>query len=435
MSAILTGGLRRPYPAGIPAVSVRELWAWAMFDFANSGYTTVVITAIFNAYFVAVVAAGHPAATLWWTLALSLSYLLVIALGPLLGAIADHSAGKKRALLLTSLICVAATAALAGIGPGQVLLALGLVVISNIAFGLGENLIAAFLPELARPEAFGRLSGYGWGLGYLGGMAVLALCLAWIQQAPPGQTSLAVQQCMLITAAAFACAALPTFLWLRERSAPVPLADDSLPAWRDWRALADLPDLRQLLYCIVAYQAGVGTVITVAAIYTQEALGFAPADSIKLILVVNLSAAAGAAMFGPLADWLGHRAALGLSLAGWLLALLLLGLDSQGAWIWWAANLAGLCLGASQSAGRALVAYLCPAEREARVFAFWGVAVKASMMLGPLAYGMLSWLSGGDHRLAMLATGVFFVVGAGLLLRVDVARGHRQALAPPAQTA
>ncbi len=423
--------LRRAYPAGVAAVRKRELWAWAMFDFANSGYTTVVITAVFNAYFVGVVAAGNNAATFMWTLALSVSYVLVIAVAPTIGAWADARGDKKRWLLYSSLLCVTATAALAGVGPGEILLALALVTLSNFAFGVGENLIAAFLPELARPEALGRLSGYGWGLGYLGGMGVLGLCLAWIQMAPPGETAQAVRECMLITAGAFLLAALPTFLLLRERS-PAALGDRAPAATkpqsdplRGWQAMRDLPDLRALLYCIVAYQAGVGTVITVAAIYTQEALGFTPAESIQLILVVNISAAMGAFLLGPLADRFGHRLALGLTLSGWLLALLLFALDPAVGALWWAANLAGLCLGASQSAGRALVAYLCPIEREAQVFGFWGVAVKVSMIIGPLAYGSLSWLSDGNHRLALLATGAFFVLGGLLLLRVNVQRGRQ----------
>jgi UMF1 family MFS transporter len=262
-------------------------------------------------------------------------------------------------------------------------------------------------------------------------MGVLALCLGWIQMAPPGETAQAIRECMLITAGAFLMAALPTFMLLRERSSAV--KGDAAPALDQsrsdplagWQALRDLPDLRALLYCIVAYQAGVGTVITVAAIYTQEALGFSPAQSIQLILVVNLSAAAGAFLLGPLADRFGHRLALGLTLMGWLLALSLFALDPAVGALWWAANLAGLCLGASQSAGRALVAYLCPIEREARIFGFWGVAVKASMIIGPLAYGSLSWLSDGNHRLALLATGGFFILGGLLLLRVDVRRGRR----------
>lgn len=424
--------MRRAYPPAVPPVRRRELWAWACFDFANSGYTTVVITAVFNAYFVGVVAAGNDAGTFLWTLALSVSYALVIVAAPTIGALADANGNKKLWLLCSSAVCVTATAALAGVGPGQIGIALTLVLLSNFAFGIGENLIAAFLPELARPEALGRLSGYGWGLGYLGGMLVLSLCLAWIQAAEPGQTAQAVRECMLITAAAFAVAALPTFLLLRERSAanldPVPT--DRAPrasAVPGWQALRELPDLRALLYAIVAYQAGVGTVITVAAIYTQEALGFSPADSIKLILVVNLSAAAGAFLLGPLADRYGHRLGLGLTLSGWLVALLLFALDPAAGALWWAANLAGLCLGASQSAGRALVGYLCPARREAQVFGFWGVAVKASMIIGPLAYGSLSWLSGGNHRLALLATSVFFVLGILLLLRVDVSRGRAAA--------
>jgi UMF1 family MFS transporter len=167
----------------------------------------------------------------------------------------------------------------------------------------------------------------------------------------------------------------------------------------------------------------------VAAIYTQEALGFTPADSIRLILVVNLSAAVGAFVLGPLADRHGHRPALSMTLIGWLIALGLFALDPAVGALWWAANLAGLCLGASQSAGRALVAYLCPANREALVFGFWGVAVKASMIIGPLAYGSLSWFSGGNHRLALLATGAFFVLGVLLLMRVDVQRGRQAACA------
>ena len=148
-----------------PGVRPREVVSWAMYDFANSGYTTVVITAVFSAYFVAEVAQNAPWATLAWTCALALSYALIIATAPLIGAYADAHAAKKRLLLATTAGCVVFTAGLAAVGRGDLGLGIALIVLSNYCFGTGENLVAAFLPELARGHALGRISGWGWSLG------------------------------------------------------------------------------------------------------------------------------------------------------------------------------------------------------------------------------------------------------------------------------
>lgn len=425
--------VRRSHAPPTPAVQKRELWAWMMFDFANSGYTTVVITAVFSAYFVATVAGDAEWATFAWTAALSVSYLLILLTAPLLGAWADISAGKRRVLWATTVICVVGTAALAWTGPGTIVLALLLIVLTNTAFGTGENVIAAFLPELAREEAMGRLSGFGWAVGYLGGLLVLGVCLWWITGAEARgiATADAVQQTLLITAVAFAVAALPTLLLLRERSRPQPLPPGQrlfTTAFARVRASlggsAGLLDLRRLLLCIVFYQAGVATVIAIAAIFTQQALGFTTAESIQLILVVNITAALGAFLFGWLQDRFGHRALLGLSLFGWLLAIGLFWYSDSRSIVWLAANIAGLCMGASQSIGRAMVGVLCPPDREAEIFGLWGLAVKLASILGPLSYGAVSWMSGDDHRLAMLATAVFFVVGLVILAGIDVERGR-----------
>lgn len=433
--------LRRHGP-GVTPVARRELVAWAFYDFANSGYTTVVITAVFNAYFVAVVAGKATWATLAWTAALSFSYAANVLSAPLIGAWADLRARKRELLWASSALCVAATAALAACGPGMVVPALLLIVVSNFAFGMGENLIAAFLPELADDEALGRVSGWGWALGYLGGLLVLALCLAWIQGAGArgADTGAAVAQTMLITAAAFALTAWPALAILRERARPTPVARGEIARVARERVRGELVgsrglvELRRVLACIVCYQAGVQTVIALAAIYTQEALGFTTQDSIKLILLVNVTAAIGAFAFGFVQDRLGHRPTLALTLAGWLCAVVLLYAATDRQMVWIAANLAGLCLGASQSAGRALVGFLCPRGREAEVFGLWGLAVKLASILGPLSYGLVSWISGGDHRLAVLVTAGFFVGGLLLLLRVDVAQGRERALAAGAGT-
>lgn len=419
-----------------PGVRRREVWAWAMFDFANSGYTTVVITAIFNAYFVAAIAGNAPWATFAWTAALSVSYAFVLLLAPFMGAHADLH-GKKRWLALTTFGCILGTLGLATAGPGDLALALTFLVLSNLCFASGENLIAAFLPELARPAALGRVSGWGWGLGYLGGLATLGACLAWIGFATGQGMGAAefVPVCLLITATFFAVASAPTFLLLRERR-PSGVRDDDGASVSAFARVLDTVrharqyrDMRRFMLCILFYQAGIQTVIALAAIYAQQAMGFSTAETIRLIFVVNVTAAIGALLFGRLQDRIGHVRALALTLCGWLAMTLIAWAGQSAGMFWLAANIAGLCLGASQSAGRALVGLLAPEGRHGEFFGLWGVAVKLSSILGPLTYGAVTWLTAGDHRLAILVTGGYFVVGLVVLAGVDVDRGRRAAMA------
>src|SRR2546427_329153 len=321
-----------------PQVKLHEVWAWSMYDFANSGYTTVVITAVFGAYFVSEVAQNAPWATFAWTAALSVSYAAILVTGPVIGAWADAHAAKKQLLLLSTVGCVAFTALLWLAAPGAVWLALGLIILSNYFFGSGENLIAAFLPELADSQAMGRVSGWGWSFGYLGGLASLGICLRYITAA--------------------------------QRSG----------------------------------------------------------QTIVLILVVNVTAALGAFAFGYLQDAIGHVRGIALTLVGWI-AMVAIAASSHGVFSFWvAANLAGLCMGSSQAAGRALVGYLAPPSRVAEFFGLWGLSVKAASIVGPLTYGAVTWSFGGNHRLAILATGAYFVIGLALLAGIDVQRGRKAAI-------
>ena len=414
-----------------------EIWAWAMYDFANSGYTTVVLTAIFNAYFVAVVADNAPWATFAWTAALSLSYAAVIVTAPVIGAYADLRANKKRLLLFTTAGCVLGTAALALAGPGDLAIAVACVVISNFFFCTGCDLIAAFLPELARGRDMGKVSGWGWSLGYIGGLITLGACLAYVSWAQAAGHSAAqfVPVTMLITAALFALASLPTFAILRERASPQPLAQGASLLGAAFARLAGTlrqaalyQDLRRFLWCIVFYQAGVQTVITLAAIYAEQAMGFNTRDTLILVLVVNVTAAVGAFFLGNVQDRIGHVPTIAFTLAGWIATVLIVWVADTRPLFWIAANLAGLCLGASQSAGRALVGYLSPKSRRAEFFGLWGLATNLSSILGPITYGAVSWVSQGNHRLAMLITGAFFVAGLLILHGVDARRGRRAAL-------
>lgn len=413
-------------------VRPREVFAWALYDFANSGYTTVVLTAVFNAYFVSVVAANASWATLAWTGTLSLSYLIVMVAMPGLGAWADARAAKKRLLALSTIGCVAATAALALAGPGGLWIAVPAVILSNVCFSIGESIIAAFLPELARPEALGRVSGWGWSFGYFGGMLTLGLSLAVVMAAQAkgeGATQF-VPLTMLLTAGVFAIAALPVFFFLRERARPA-APSAAVPGvagiWRQlagsWSATRLFPDFRWLLVCGVFYQAGIAVVITLAAVYAEQVMKFAHTQIMMLVFLVNIAAAAGAFVFGFVQDRIGHRAALATTLVGWTAMVLIAYFAQTQAGFWVAATVAGLCMGSSQSAGRAMTGALAPATRLAEFFALWTFATRLASIIGPLTYGLVTWLTGGNHRLGILITGVFFIIGLAVLTRVDMRRG------------
>lgn len=415
-----------------------------MYDFANSGYTTVVLTAVFNAYFVAVVAGeganGNGTGTLLWTVALGVSNALVLVSAPVIGAIADHRAWKKRFLALTTAGCVIATAALGWVGAGDVALGMALVALATFMFSSGENLIAAFLPEIAPAKDMGRVSGYGWSLGYVGGLLVLGACLAYIAWAESRgeRATQYVPVTMWITAGAFALAALPTFLWLRERGVPraMPPREGYVAVGfaRVRRTLAEarrFRDLFRFLLSLATYYCGINTVVVLAAVYAQQAMGFGTRETIVLILVVNVTASIGAFLFGHAQDRLGSVRTLALTLLVWIAALVLAFFIEGRSAFWVVANLVGLALGASQSAGRALIGQFAPAERAAEFFGLWGLAGKLAAVIGPLVYGAITYASRGDHRLALLATALFFVAGLILLLRVDERRGREAALAGP----
>ena len=416
-------------------VRKREVFGWAMYDFANSGYTTVVLTAVFNVYFVGVVAAGADWATLAWTLALGASNAIVMLTMPALGAYADARAAKKRLLVFSTTGCVLATAWLAQAGAGDLWVAVAAIVLSNVFYSYGESLTAAFLPELARPEAIGRVSGWGWSFGYFGGMLTLGLSLAYVLWAQ-GQGLPAthfVPVTMLITAVVYALASLATFVLLKERTVPVAATpgDRAQGAWarlaHTWQEARRYEDFVWLLLCAVFYQAGIAVVIALAAVYAEQVLGFKQIDTMMLVFLVNIASAIGAFAFGYFQDRIGHRPALAITLWGWIVMTVLAVLATTPAVFWVAAVVAGLCMGSSQSAGRALAGLFAPADRLAEFYGLWTFAVRLSAIVGPITYGLVTVLTAGNHRLAILSTGVFFVLGLIVLRRVDVARGSAAA--------
>lgn len=417
--------------------SRRELLAWALFDFANSGYTTVVQTTLFNTYFVAVIAGASQGiapglATLLWSLSIGVANFTVMLSGPVIGTIADYRACKKRFLLISTAGCVLSTALLALVHPGDIVQGMLLVTCSAIMFASGENLIAAFLPEIVPEQKMGRMSGYGWSLGYFGGLLTLAICLAyitWIKQ-QGGSESEAIPATMLITATIFALTATPTFLWLQERAVPTPLVQRRSifsasfgQLARTFKEAARFRDLFWFLLTLAVYQSGVNTVVVLAAIYAQEVMGFGTQQLIILIMVVNVTAAVGAFICGHLQDRLGSVPTLAMTLVVWIIAVAAALFASQPAHMWLVGNIIGLAMGASQSVGRALVSKFSPPEQAGEFLGLWGLVNRLSAIAGPLSYGLINYLSRGNHRLSLLSTLLFFIVGLALLLKVNEKRG------------
>lgn len=399
-----------------------EILSWCCFDFANSSYTTVIITVVFAPWFVKRVAAGRDDGATLWGWALALSQLLVVLLGPVLGSLADQTGRKKWFLAFSAMGCIVPTLLLGLTDTGTVALALLLVVFSNFCFSLGENFTASFLPELSTPETCGRISGYGWAFGYFGGLASLALALWMIQ----GQ-GLPANWTFVMTGVFFAVAALPTFLFLRERAPRRPWPPAARLVDSTWgetvRFLKALPSHRELFRFLLAFfcfMTGVCAVIAYAGIYAEQEFNFDTAGVIKLFICLQLTAAAGAFAFGFVQDKLGARPALSISLLGWCLVALGAWKAQTQAHFYAVSVLAGLVIGSTQSASRALVSALTDPGREGETFGYWGLFGKLAAVVGTAGFGMLVAAFGLRH--SMLFTLGSFACGLALLLSLRLAQ-------------
>ncbi|SDU16526.1 MFS transporter, UMF1 family [Verrucomicrobium sp. GAS474] len=396
--------------------------AWCGYDFANSSFSTIIVTVVFSVYFTKIICAdaGPGRADFLWGLAGTLSQSVALVLSPFLGAWADFRASKKRLLAISTAICCAGTLGLAVVGHGDILTAFFLFIVANIAFSLGENFNAGFLPELAKPEETGRISGYGWAFGYVGGLASLFVCLPLLKGGFTVENVPDLRLSILFTALFFALCALPALLILRDRSIPriLPARDifraSFASVWETTKEIARRPLLRTFFSAFFLYTCGVTTVISWAAIYAEREIGFTGQNLIMLFLVLQISGSVGAFAFGFVQDKWGSLLTLRLTLVLWIGVIVAAYYCHSVNGFYLIGNLAGLGIGSLQSAGRAVVAYLAPPDRRAEYFGFWGLFSKLSAAVGPFVYGTVSAIS-GSQRIALLGTLVFFISGFILL--------------------
>ena len=398
----------------------REIFGWCCYDFANSAFITVVVTVVYGPYFTGVVAAGWAGANTLWSVTLAASQVVVMVFGPALGVLADVTGSKKKFLLSMMWVCSAGTAALWLTGPGTVALAAGLVIVAYAAFSFGENFCASFLSELSTPANCGRISGYGWSFGYLGGLGALGLAMLVLSVSPDG-----VRWVFVVTALFMVAATLPVLLLLRERKQP----ESHVARWWQlgWegvlRAARDLPQHRDLLrffWAFLLYMSGLGAVVAFAAIYSAEVLGFTTRENLVLFASLQISSALGALAFGWWQDRAGSVNMLTAALLLWCLVAVGAFFCQTKEIFFLVGNLAGLAIGSCQAGSRAVVSLLSPRERAAEFFGFWGVFGKLAAVVGPLFMGVLADVF--DLRVAVLSTLVFFVGGLIVLRGVRMAR-------------
>lgn len=413
----------------------KAIWGWAFYDFANSAFTTLIVTFIYATYFTQAIATNETDGISQWALAVTITGVVVAVLSPYLGALADQGGLRRKFLMLTTAVCAAGSALLFFPTEGQVVFALVVFTISNIAFELAHVFYNAYLPDLAPPSKIGRVSGYGWGAGYMGGLLCLVIALfGFVQAETPilGFSTEAgehIRATNLLVAVWVGVFALPIFLWVPDTRA------GSLPALgtliRDTNAqlLGTLRSItgqyRQVLRFLIArliYNDGLITVFAFGGIYAATTFGFSTEEVIIFGIALNVTAGLGAFVFGHVDDWLGGRRTIILSIVGLLVFGAFAVTTTSVFWFWVVALSAGLLAGPNQAASRSLLGRFVPPNKLNEFYGFYAFSGKFTSFLGPAILGLVVHLT-ASQRWGLATVLIFFAVGLILLVRVDEQKG------------
>ena len=393
----------------------KKIFIWTLFDFANTSFSIVVVTFLYAVYFKKVVAQGQPIGDLYWSLGTSIAMIITAIISPILGAIADYSAGKKRFLLFFTLLCIAATSSLFFVGSGDVFMGILIFILANVGFEAGLVFYDSFLPEITEPKNYGRVSGYGFAMGYLGSLATLAIIYPFIQAEM-------IKESFPVAALFFLIFSLPLFIYLKDNRKKIVEHESyyKIGVTRVWNTLSHLKNYKNLATFLLAYFfyiEGVNTIIFFSGNYASTTLGFSETELLIFFLTVQTTAIAGSVILGIVADSIGQKKTIMITLVMWLITVLIAFLvqDKNGFYI--VGLIAGAAMGSSQSTSRSLMSKLTPPERKTEFFGFYSFFGKSSAVIGPLVFGLVSFIS-GDQRLAIISIGLFFVVGLIILTQV-----------------
>ena len=392
-----------------------KIFVWTLFDFANTSFSIVVVTFLYAVYFKKTVASGEPIGDLYWSIATSISMIVTAVVGPMLGAIADYSAGKKRFLLFFTLLCIVFTSLLFFVKEGNIFWGVTIFIVATIGFEAGLIFYDAYLPEITTPKNYGRVSGYGFGMGYLGSLATLAIIYPFIENN-------LIRETFPMSALFFLVFSLPIFFYLSDSRQRVERTQSyvSIGLSRVWSTITHLRYYKNLAIFLLAYFfyiEGVNTVIYFSGNYASTTLGFSDTELLIFFLTVQTTAIAGSIILGILADSIGQKKTIILTLVLWLITVLLAYLVQDKSGFYVVGLIAGVAMGSSQSTSRSLMSKLTPSEKKTEFFGFYSFFGKSSAVLGPLVFGLVSFLS-GNQRLAIISIGFFFLVGLLILFKV-----------------
>jgi UMF1 family MFS transporter len=409
------------------------LFSWALYDWANSAFVTVIQTFLFAAYFIRSVAPDQQFGTAAWGNTIGAVGLLVAIGGPLLGAVADQYGRRKPWLLLFTIICVAATAGLWFVGPSSsaVWIALPLVAISTAAYEYAAIFYNAMLPNLAGKKRLGRWSGWGWSLGYAGGLACLLLALfafvrednAWL--ALDTGKAYHVRAAFLLVAVWYILFSLPLFLFTPdEKGHGLSIGQCARAGLRQllhsFRHVRRFGFILRFLITRMIYVDGLATLFAFGGVYAAGTFDMPEQNVLLFGVALNVTAGLGAAVFAWIDDWLGSKCTILLSLAGLIVTGSLMLLTGSQRLFWIFGMTLGIFVGPVQAASRSYLARVAPPELRNEMFGLYAFSGKATSFIGPLAVGWLTVLC-NSQRAGMSAIIVLFVIGFALMLTVPAA--------------
>jgi UMF1 family MFS transporter len=409
------------------------VWAWAFYDFANSAFTTLVVTFIYAVFFTEVIAGDTIKGSALWSRGVAITAIVVALASPVLGAFADRGGLRKLFLLVATVVCVLSTSVLYTIPPGKAGLAITWFVIANIAYEMGIVFYNAFLPDIAPAGRIGRVSGFGWALGYVGGLVALVIALVALvgPEVPLFGFSVEAGQNIratnLLVAIWFAVFSAPLFLFVREdrsrASRSRGLVGQSIRQLvATFREIRRYRQIVRFLVARLLYNDGLITVFAFGAVYAAGTFGFDMRQILFFGIVLNVTAGLGAFTLGFLDDRLGGKRTVIITLFGLIGSTLLAILAPSAGWLWVAGVLIGIFVGPNQSASRSLMGRFVPPEKENEFFGFFAFSGKATAFLGPLLFGVLT-TAFGSQRAGISAVLALFALGLLVLWKVDEADG------------
>jgi len=422
------------------ALNKKEVISWTFYDFANSAFTTLVVTFIYSTYFTKSIAANEIEGSVFWAQGITISSLLIAIFSPIMGALADRGNLRKHFLFMMTLICIVATSFLYTALPGQVIKALFLFIIANFAFEMGMVFYNAFLPEIAPNAKIGRVSGYGWSLGYIGGLGCLVLALfGFVDTDTPwfgfstvnGEN---IRATNFLVAAWFALFSIPIFVFMkspRERNKMPLLKAIEGSIIRVINTFREVSQYKQIFYFLLArifYNDGLITIFSFGGIYAAGTFGFSFSEILIFGIVLNITAGLGAFIFGFMDDKVGSKATIQVSNFGLLIAVILAVFSPDKTLFWLAGILVGIFSGPNQAASRSLMARFVPDDKKNEFYGFFAFSGKATTFAGPLLFGFFTDLF-ASQRVGISMIILFFITGILILSAVNEKEGavfHRK---------